>query len=206
MLCISVGLIGRVKMTKLYKICVLIIATGPMTVALGITFSHTIEIISVSLYVLAIYAVTFYTFRLKLPLPQAIIVRIPFVTLCATILGSILYAYGNFSGNTVVTIPTMLIVHGFLNCLLFGSFTIIGWALLVPATKQKSFSFPVSNIRGKLKMTEVPHKGLVDELEDYVDTRKLPVKIIDFYEQTGRFQLFASVKWAAWFKPFAFIY
>ncbi len=206
MLCISVGLIGRVQMTKLYKICALIIATGPMTVAIGITFSHTIEIISVSLSVMAIYAMTFYAFRLKFPLAQAIIVRIPFVTLCATILGSFLYAYGNFSGNTVVTIPTMLIVHGFLNCLLFGSFTVIGWALHVPATTHKPFSFPVSNIRGKLKMTGVPHKGLVDELDHYVDTRKLPIKIIDFYEQTGRFQLFASVKWATWFKPFAFIY
>lgn len=206
MLCISVGLIGRLQMTKLYKMCALTIATGPITVALGITFSHTIEIISVSLYVLAIYGITFYIFRLKFPLAQAIIVRTPFVTLCATILGSFLYAYGNFSGNTVVTIPTMLNVHGFLNCLLFGSFTIIGWALHVPVTTQKPFSFPVSNIRGKLKMTGVPHRGLVDEMEDYMDTTKLPAKIIDFYEQTGRYQLFASVKWAAWFKPMAFIY
>lgn len=206
MLCISVGLVGRVQATWLYKMCALIIATGPMTVALGITFSHTIEIISVSLYVLAIYAITFYTFRLKFPFVQAIFVRIPFVTLCVTILWSFLYAYGNFSDNTVVTIPTMLIVHGFLNCLAFGSFTVIGWALNVPATTQKPINFPVSNIRGKLKMSGAPHRGLVDQMEDYVDVRKLPAKIIDFYENTGRFQLYASVKWAAWFKPFAYIY
>ncbi|WKA56573.1 YndJ family protein [Planococcus shixiaomingii] len=206
MLCISVGLIGRVRMTKLYKMSALVIATGPMAVALGITVSHTIEIISVTLYVLAIYALSFYAFRLKFPLAQAISVRIPFVTLCATILGSFLYAYGNFSGNTVVTIPTMLSIHGFLNCLLFGSFTVIGWAMHTPATTQKPFSFPVSHIRGKLKESGVPHKGLIDQLEDYVKVRDLPVRIVDFYENTERFRLFASVKWAAWFKPLAFIY
>lgn len=206
MLCISVGLIGRIQMTKLYKIVALIIATGPVTVALGITFSHTIEIISVSLYVLAIYVLTYYTFRLKFPFAQAMTVRIPFVTLCLTIMGSFLYAYGNFSGNTVVTIPNMLSFHGFLNCLLFGSFTVIGWGLHVPPSNQKPFDFPVSNIRGKLKKSGVPHRGLVDHLKDYTEVRKLPIKIVDFYENTDKFQLFASVKWATWFKPMAFIY
>lgn len=206
MLCISVGLLGRIRMTKLYKISALIIATGPMTVAIGITFSHTIEIVSVSLYVGAIYALTYYSFLLKFPPAQALIVRIPFVTLCLTILGSFLYAYGNFSGNTVVTIPDMLDFHGFLNCLLFGSFTVIGWALHVPATTQKPFNFPVSRIRGKLKKTGIPHRGLVDGLGDYAEVQKLPVKIIEFYERTENFRLFASVKWAAWFKPLAFVY
>lgn len=205
-LCVSVGLIGRIRMTRLYKIVALIIATGPITVAIGITFSYTIEIISVSLYVLAIYPLTIYTFRLKFPFAQAMIVRIPFVTLCSTILGSFLYVYGNFTGNAVMTIPDMLSFHGFLNCLLFGSFTVIGWGLHVPLPKQKPFNFPVSNIRGKLKVSEVPHKGLVDCLGDYTEAQKLPVKIVDFYENTEKYQLFAAVKWAAWFKPVAFFY
>lgn len=206
MLCVSVGLVGRIQMTKLYKVCALIIATGPMTVAIGITFSHTIEIFAVSLYVAAIYAMTFYLFRLKFAFIQALLVRIPFLTLCATILGSFLYAYGNFFGKSVVTIPTMLSTHGFFNCLLFGTFTVVGWAVLVPATKQKPYSFPVSQIRGKLKNTGASYKGLVDHLDEYVEVEKLPAKIVNFYEQTERFQLFASVKWAAWFKPFAFVY
>lgn len=207
MLCISMGLIGRIQMTKLYKGCALIIATGPMTVAIGITLSHTIEIIAVSLYVGAIYAITYYTFRLKFSSSvQAIAVRIPLVTLCATILGSFLYAYSNFSGNPVVTIPTMLAFHGFLNCLLFGSFTVIGWALQVPITIQKPFSFPTSKIRGKLKNPGAPYPGLVDQMADYTGDGKLPFRTIDFYENTDRYQLFASVNWSAWFKPFAFIY
>ncbi|AQQ54785.1 YndJ family protein [Planococcus lenghuensis] len=206
MLCVSVGLLGRIRATNLYKLCALFIATGPMTVALGIIFSHTLELTSVSLYVLAIYALTFYTFRLRFPFIQALMIRIPFVTLCLTILWSFLYAYGNFSGTATVTIPTMLAVHGLLNCLLFGSFTVIGWALHVPITTQEPFHFPVSKIRGKLNAPGTPHRGLVDRMEDYVDNRELPASIIDFYEHTERFQLFASVQWAAWFKPFAFFY
>lgn len=206
LLSISVGLLGRIQMTKLYKISALVIATGPMTVAIGITFSHIIEIISVSLYVAAIYALTYYTFRLKFPPLQALFVRLPFLTLCITILGSFLYAYGNVTGTTIVTIPDMLAFHGLLNCLVFGSFTILGWALHVPQSKQKPFDFPVSRIRGKLKEVGETHPGLVDQLGEYTDIQKLPTKIIRFYERTEEFQLRASVKWATWFKPLAFLY
>ncbi|WP_227396002.1 YndJ family protein [Jeotgalibacillus aurantiacus] len=206
MLCVSVGLLGRLNMKRVYKICALIIGTGPITVALGITFSTTIEIISVSLYVLAIYILTFYSFRITFPRGQALLVRIPYVTLCFTIAWSFLYAYGNFAGQAVVTIPTMLVVHGLLNCVLFGSFTVIGWALNVPDSTHQSPHFPVSRIRGKLKETGDPHRGLVDEMGNYVDKEKLPAEVVRFYEQTEQFKLSASVKWAPWFKPFAFIY
>lgn len=206
MLCISVGLLGRIRMTKLYKLCALIIAIGPMTVAIGITFSYTIEILSVSLYVTAIYALTFYVFRLKLQPAQAFLIRLSYLTLCLTILGSLLYAFGNFTGTTIVTIPDMLAFHGLLNCLVFGSFTVLGWALHVPATDQRPYSFPVSKIRGKLKGTGAQHPGLVDDLSAYVDVQNLSPLIKRFYECTANFQLLASVNWATWFKPLAFVY
>lgn len=206
MLCISVGLLGRIRMTRLYKLCALIIATGPMTVAIGITFSYTIEILSVSLYVAAIYALTLYTFRLKFPPAQAFLIRLSFLTLCLTILGSFLYAFGNFTGITIVTILDMLAFHGLLNCLVFGSFTVLCWALHVPAINQRSYSFPVSKIRGKLKETGAHHPGLVDDLSDYVDVQNLSPLIPRFYERTENFQLLASFNWATWFKPLAFVY
>lgn len=206
MLCVSVGLLGRLKRTRVYHICALIIGTGPITVALGITFSTVIEIISVSLYVLAIYVLTYYSFRISFPRGQAAFVRIPYITLCFTIAWSFLYAYGNFAGQAVVTIPTMLVVHGLLNCVLFGSFTVLGWALHVPESTHQSPHFTVSRIRGKLKETSDPHSGLVDDMSNYIDKEKLPAEVIQFYEQTEQFRLFASVKWAPWFKPLAFFY
>ncbi|MEG0386488.1 MAG: YndJ family transporter, partial [Solibacillus sp.] len=50
LLCISVGLIGRVTTSKLYKPIVAVIASGPILMAIGITLSTTIEIVSAILY------------------------------------------------------------------------------------------------------------------------------------------------------------
>ncbi|KIL53513.1 hypothetical protein KP77_04890 [Jeotgalibacillus alimentarius] len=206
MLSVSVGLVGRIQITKLYQICAFVIATGPVTVAIGITFSRTVEIISVSLYVLAIYALTYYLFRLKFHGIQRIIVWIPFLTLCITILWSLAYAYGNLSGQVIVNIPDMLDFHGFLNCLLFGTLTVIGWALKVPESTQQPYKFPVSLIRGRLQKTGSPHSGLVDQMNMYVNPEEVSAQVINFYEHTERFQLFASVKWSAWFRPFAWVW
>ncbi|MER2112050.1 MAG: YndJ family protein, partial [Solibacillus isronensis] len=145
LLCITVGLIGRLHMTRYYKFCCAVIAAGPMLVAVGITFSRIVEIISVSLYVLAIFSISF----MKWPLPrvQRLFIRLAFLTLCFTIIWSFLYAYSNLSGTNLVDIPDMLDFHGLLNCLGFGIAIVIGWSLFVPPTKHNGFSFPVSKIR-----------------------------------------------------------
>lgn len=64
----------------------------------------------------------------------------------------------------------------------------------------------MSQIRGRLKGTGKHHPGLVDNLSDFVDVKTLPKTIIHFYENTDQYQLFAAVKWATWFKPFAILY
>ena len=87
-----------------------------------------------------------------------------------------------------------------------GTFTVIGWAINVPPSKQQAFTFPVSQIRGKLQTLGATHPSLVDQLSDFVDMKNLPVNISRFYERTTDYRLFASVKWRLWFKPFAFIY
>ena len=46
----------------------------------------------------------------------------------------------------------------------------------------------------------------MDDLSVFVDEKALPKTIIDFYERTDQYQLFASVKWVSWFKPFAVCY
>lgn len=75
-----------------------------------------------------------------------------------------------------------------------------------PKTKQLSWEFPISQVRGKLIVTGDSHPGLVDDLSAFVDTKALTKTIIEFYEQTDRYQLIASIKWATWFKPFAMCY
>lgn len=206
LLCISLGLIGRLTHGRLYNFIAIIFVTGPMLVALGITFSRVIEIVSVIFYIIAIYALFFMLFRIRMPFLQALSIRLTIASLCFTILWSLLYAYGNLTGNSIVTIPNMLHFHGLYNCVIFGIFTIIGWSIRVPETKQQPYSFPVSRIRGKLNEVGESYPGLVDRLEDFMDVSTLPRSITHFYEHTNEYRLFASVIWEPWFKPFAFIY
>lgn len=206
LLCVSLGLFGRLYTRKLYRPIALIILSGPLLVALGITFSTVIEMASVTLYVLAIFILLIMTFQVRMPFIQAISIRLTIGALCFTIIWSFLYAYGNYSGQVIVNIPNMLDFHGKINCFVFGTFTVIGWAVNVPPSKQQAFTFPVSQIRGELQAVGDTHPGLVDQLSDFVDTKNLPESISHFYEQTADYRLFAFVKWRLWFKPFAFMY
>lgn len=204
LLCITVGLIGRLHMTRYYKFCCAVIAAGPMLVAVGITFSRVVEIISVSLYVVAIFSISF----MKWPLPhvQRLFIRLAFLTLCITIIWSFLYAYSNLTGTNLVDIPDMLGFHGLLNCLGFGIAIVIGWSLFVPPSKHYGFAFPVSKIRGRFSPTNKTARGLVDDMASYVNKEEIPELVSEFYERTTQFELKASVQWATWFKPFAFVY
>lgn len=206
LLCISVGLIGRLHMTRFYRFCCIVIAAGPMFVAIGITFSRIIEMVAVSLYVIAIFSICFFAVKWKLPREQRLLIRGAFLTLCFTIIWSFLYAFGNLTGTELVSIPDMLAFHGILNCLFFGGMIVLAWSLSIPPTKQKDFSFPVSKIRGKLPILTQPHTGLVDDMGDLIEIEEIPPLISTFYEQTIKFELTASVKWATWFKPIAFFY
>lgn len=206
LLCISVGLLGRIHMTRIYRYCAAMIAAGPMLVAIGITFSKWIEIISVTLYVVAIFTICFYSLKWKLPRGPRLFLRVSFLTLCFTIIWSFLYALSNFTGSGFVDIPDMLTFHGLFNCLLFGLGTVIAWSLFIPPTQHVDYTFPVSQIRGKVSPLPQSVDGLVDDMGVFIDKTTIPPQMIEFYEQTTQFQLTASVYWATWFKPFAFVY
>ncbi|MFJ8460522.1 YndJ family protein [Lysinibacillus xylanilyticus] len=206
LLAISIGLFGRIHKGSWYNGVVVILVTGPLLVALGITFSTILEIISVVLYIVAIYCLFFLALKTKLPRQQSLLLLISYGALCITILWSFMYAFSNLVGNSYVGIPEMLKFHGIMNGVFFGGVGVLAWALAIPDTTHQPFHFPVSQIRGKLQDQRDPHPGLVDALSDFVDTTKLPYTIPHFYEETNQYRLQASVQWKTWFKPFALIY
>ena len=206
LLCITVGLLGRVFTSRYFTICAAVIASGPMLVAVGITFSRIIEIVSVSLYVIAVFSLTVYTFRIRLRHSATVFIRIAFLTLSFTIVWSFLYAYSNLTGTGLVDIPDMLAFHGFLNCLFFGGVVTIAWSIYVPASLHQPYTFPTSQIRGKGFKKLHLHHALVDDMSCLIDKERLPFHVVDFYENTLQYGLTASVKWSRWFKPFAFLY
>ncbi|MCE4048775.1 MULTISPECIES: YndJ family protein [Bacillaceae] len=204
---VSIGLFGRIHTSKLYNILVPIILAAPMLVAVGITFWPLLEFISVIFYIFGIYGLIYLAMKTKFPaFLQGLLIRISYSSLGVTILFSLIYSVGRAFGKWYVTLDFMLIFHGLVNCLLFGLLGIIGWAIHLPKTKQPAWSFPVSNIRGQLTPENTAKSGLVDDLSMFVDIRRLPPMIVDFYEHTDKYRLFAAVHWAGWFKPLLLIY
>jgi hypothetical protein len=206
LLCITVGLLGRIKMNRLYTFSAAVIALGPLMVAVGITFSRIIEIIAVTFYVVAIFSLTYFVCTTAFNRVAIQCIRLAFLTLCFTIIWSFLYAYSNLTNSDLVDIPSMLDFHGILNCFLFGGAITIAWATAVPPSKQLPFTFPKSKLRHKVEKPFTPHSALVDDMSIFIYKEPLPERIYRFYEETNRFELQASVKWASWFKPFAFLY
>jgi len=211
---IFMGLAGRLYKPVLYWVVCSIILASPMIVAIGITFSRWIELLSVILYIVGLGGLIFIAWKTPFTnMLQKWLVRISFGALGGTIIFSLLYALGNGFGLTSVNIDFMLRFHGVLNCIVFALCGIVGWSLSVPASPFASPTFLVSHIRGKWLIgeqvldnkVEKNHPGLVDDMDVYQCVTVSP-RIIDFYENTTDYRLFATVKWHTWFKPFAFLY
>ncbi|HEY4551664.1 MAG TPA: YndJ family protein [Bacillaceae bacterium] len=216
---IFTGLLGRIVKGTLFKWVCTVILISPMAVALGITFSRWMELISVLLYIMGIYGLIYLSFKASfIHRLQRWMVRLSFGALGITILFSLLYAFGRLNGQHYATIDFMLLFHGVLNCVLFAAVGLIGWCMSTPKERLDLWKFPVSTLRGGNSVGEAflggkrsnrTCKGLVDRMEEYepdIDCHTLSPMIVDFYENTGSYRLFAAVHWRTWFKPFAAVY
>lgn len=207
---IFIGLLGRLHKPRSYTVFTALLLAAPMVVAIGITFSRWIELISVLLYIVGLAGMITIAWRTNFPKRiQKWLVLISFSSLGVTIVFSLLYVLGNGFGLTAVTIDFMLRFHGILNCLVFALFGIAGWALAVPSSNYQEPKFPVSRMRGKQRVDNLgapgKYKGLVDDMKMY-DIGDISPGIVDFYENTNDYRLFATIRWRSWFQPFAFVY
>lgn len=207
---IFIGLLGRLYKPRLYSFFTILLLAAPMVVAIGITFSRWIELISVLLYIVGLAGMIGIAWRTRFPKRvQKWLVVTSFTSLGLTILFSLLYVLGNGFGLTSITIDFMLRFHGVLNCIIFALFGTVGWALSVPSSVDKEPSFPISRVSGMQQVERLGvsgrHRGLVDNMKLY-GINKVSHAITDFYENTVDYRLFATVHWHRWFRPFAFLY
>lgn len=215
---IFAGFLGRIYKPPFYRLSTSILIASPIIVALGITFSVWLELLSVLFYIVGIYGLIYLSFNV--PLHQAKwLIRLSFSSLGITILFSLAYALGNAWGDFTVTITFMLTFHGILNCGLFALLGVIGWSIFTPSAPEAA-AFPISKVRGKKvigekildKITDknsAEYDGLVDNMgiyEPHISLKTLSKDIISFYENTNQYRLLAEVKWHNWFKPFAILY
>lgn len=221
---ICVGFIGRKLMSRrrLYSLVALVIIVSPMTIAAGITISRTLEFIAVTVYVLALIFYAFFVFNTHFQRKLAkFLVSFSAAVLLVTISFSLIYAFGGISSSVTITIPTMIFIHGVVNAFGVVLPALVGWLLEDTAPAYPYYKKPMSGLFGqkiigeeflmKQKLIEDSgYKGLVDQMSnyssDYFDDKKLSTAIVHFYERTSEFDLKANIHWAAWFKPFAYLY
>ncbi|MDP7979536.1 YndJ family protein [Bacillus multifaciens] len=218
------GLLGRKqqKKSKLYTTALFIIIISPMTVAIGITYSRTFEFFAVLLYLISLYIYGIFVWKTKFTSKSAkVLLIISSSTLMVTILFSLFYSYGNFKQVMTITIAQMVWIHGVVNGVGVALPGCIGWMIEKAAPTYIRYGKPMSRIKGKMKIgenvllensliEEKEYKGLINKVIDFdskqFNTENVSPCIIDFYENTKKYELKATIHWSRWFWPFAFLY
>lgn len=216
LLLVFTGLLGRRYKPNSFKLFGTIILLSPMVVAVGITFSPWLELVSVLLYIVGIYGIIGIVVKTTFPSTiQKMLVLLSIGSLGFTIHFSLVYATGNALGLFGLTVGFMLKFHGFFNCVIFGLIGVVTWTFWTPESKHVGVGFEISNIKGNFTVGEQVLKekqgrelytGLIDDLSWYVEEHRIPPSIRDFYENTDQYRLYSQVHWKRWFKPFASIY
>ncbi|MDN0190524.1 YndJ family protein [Bacillus stercoris] len=218
------GLLGRTirKHRKLYNWITWVILLSPLLIALGITYSKTLDVIAVSIYMAAIYLHGFLVFTAAFRTKTgAFLIRLSSAVLMITIAFSMIYSFGVFRQEVTLTINQMIWIHGFVNA--FGVIlpALIGWRIEDPKPFDAGRIKTFSHIFGKRKIgkdflaniqaeSNVQYSGLVDDMgslrsKDFSPEKLAPL-ILSFYEQTIEYNIKAKVTWNTWFRPLAIVY
>lgn len=218
------GLLGRTirKHRMLYNWITWVILLSPLLIALGITYSKTLDVIAVSIYMAAIYLHAFFVFTAAFRTKTgAFLIRLSSAVLMITIAFSMIYSFGVFQQEVTLTINQMIWIHGFVNA--FGVIlpALIGWRIEDPKPFDAGRIKTFSQIFGKRKIGKdflaniqaecnIQYSGLVDDMgslrsKDFSPEKLAPL-ILSFYEQTIEYNIKAKVTWNTWFRPLAIVY
>ncbi|MGQ5112992.1 YndJ family protein [Bacillus halotolerans] len=217
------GLLGRVNREKrvMYGWVTWIILLSPLLIALGITYSKTLDIFAVSIYMAALYLNSYLIFKTAFRSKTGkVLIRLSSVVLMITISFSFIYSFGVFRQEVTLTISQMIWIHGVVNA--FGVIlpALAGWRKENPQPSDASVKV-FSRIYGKRTIgknflhnihaeNNIRYSGLVDDMRslrsnDFSPEHLTPL-IVSFYEQTKDYEVKAKVTWSTWFQPFAKMY
>lgn len=225
---IFTGLSGRMlKKTKTFKTIAVINVISPLLIAIGITFSRAFELTAVLVFVISLVMYIYYYVYLALNVINSMFVRllllISSLSLLITIIFAALYGIGRGLGVKIVSISTMVAVHGTGNAFGFVLFGILAWSMIKPKSRAVINRFPHSNIRGAWKIggdflkrnqwidsSNDKIYGLVDDFSVYRNDEFNPFQvhsnIREFYEKTTDYKLIAQTNWKRGFVLLSRIY
>ena len=218
------GLLGRIirENRVLYRWSTVIILISPILIAMGITFSKTLDVIAVALYLAGLYVNAYLVFKAPFVTKTgSILIRGSSAVLMITIAFSLIYSFGVFRGEATFTISQMIWIHGAVNA--FGVIlpALAGWRIENPRPFDEGSERTFSRIYGKRTIgknflndihaaNDIHYTGLLDQMrelhsEDF-SAEKLSPAVISFYEKTIDYDIKAKVTWSRWFRPFARMY
>ncbi|MFC7441123.1 YndJ family protein [Laceyella putida] len=228
---IFVGLLGRwvdwrSRFPRGYRLMAVGVITGPMIVAMGITFSTVLEFVAVVWFVLALLIYTVLVLPVAWKQEARWEIRTLFLLSSLTIWGtmalSVLYSLGRMIHVSFLTIDEMVLFHGVGNA--FGFVTAGAWAWLniLPPARVSPYGIPHSRLTGRWRIgadmltrsgwSDETRRvtGLVDDFSAFArpDFRPEAVHpaIRSFYEDTLAYRLEAEVEWQKGFRRFSFWY
>lgn len=216
------GLLGRIMKRERplpvwYKWMGAFMIMSPILIALGITYSWVVEVISVCLFVLALIVYGIKSFTI-----QNWFIKISSLLLMFSMAMAFLYAI------RIVDIPFMVNAHGLVNAFGFVGLGMVGYLFISPESHVMISSIPFSKIQGDRvigtnfferneyveQQVEEHPRGMVDSMEvferDGFRCEQVHPLIRGFYERTIEFDMKVYPEWhpiflpaARWYKKFS---
>lgn len=220
-----------------------IVLAGMVVIAVGITASPLVEVVSVVFFTVAVAAFAVLTLslvprivreggtgadrgRTRNVLASALLV-VASASVVATMAFAVGYGWSAYTGETVVSLATMIAWHGTINGVGFAAAGLGAWFLLAPDSRAERVDAPFSRLRAGWHVgADYPERarrdavsaevrradgagsgdavvGEMDDLDafarDDFDTGAVSPAVRAFYERTSEFRMSVA---ADWHRPF----
>ncbi|MDH4619195.1 YndJ family protein [Brevibacillus sp. AY1] len=197
----------------------------PILIALGMTYSPILEWLSVVTFALSLILYSVLVFTCVIPKATRWTKGFHLLSsgvIWLTMALAVLYGFGELTGQSTISISTMIVFHGWGNAVLFCFIGVLAWHATL--MDQATAGIPFSRIQGtgrigadvftKLEVLdrepEEKPTGLIDDMQDYqnqsLDLERFDQDIIDFYEKTDDFELYVTPYWSKAFTYPAKVY
>lgn len=140
---ITMGIVGKrlvaikPSLRRLWRVTAVAVILGPMFVAVGITFGNVnplLEFIAVVEFVIPLFIYALLVLFVFVPRLSNLSVQALFVVSAVSLMfsmgASFLYGYGHISDQSILGIPLMVFVHGFVNVFGFSLCTLGGLKII----------------------------------------------------------------------------
>ncbi|MFN7931945.1 MAG: YndJ family protein [Bryobacteraceae bacterium] len=202
-------MLGEQADSRLYRWAAWAVIGGTPLLAVGISVSRWIEIVSAFWLALGVVLVT------GLALLNSLLGRTSMATsLCLSIAAAstvismglaAAYAVSEFQGALWLPIPRMAVLHGLANALGLSTAGLVGYLLTRPAERYPRSHIPFSTLRGGARIgpeffREIgPARGLCDKFDAYSHVNPHPA-VTHFYENTLDYEVEVIPHWEPLFR------